>query len=340
MSRLRKVLPRLSLAALLALAIGFALATRERFEIGAIAPQIAALGIWAPLAYIALYVAATVAFLPGSILGIAGGALFGPFWGAAYTLIGATVGATLAFLIARYVASDWIARKAVGPGKWLIDGVEAEGWRFVAFVRLVPLLPFNLLNYALGLTRIPLLDYAVASFICMAPGTIAYTYLGYAGREALAGEAMVKEGLIALALVALAVFLPRFVRRVRHGTRPETHTKSEVSWVEAPQLADRLRRGPAPTIVDVRGSDEFNGDLGHIAGTRNLPLGDLPRRMGELEPLKAGEVVLVCRTQIRSAKAASLLRDAGFTRVAVLHGGMVEWVRQGHPVEGCAGPSP
>jgi len=93
-----------------------------------------------------LYVAVTVLLLPGSILGLAGGALFGPAWGTVYTLVGATIGATLAFLVARYVASDWVAAKAGGRVKQVIDGVEAEGWRFVAFTRLVPLFPFNLLN--------------------------------------------------------------------------------------------------------------------------------------------------------------------------------------------------
>jgi len=141
-----------------------------------------------------------------------------PCGGAAYTLVGATIGAVLAFLAARYVAADWVAAKAGGHLKQIIGGVEAEGCRFVAFARLVPLFPFNILNYALGLTRIRLTEYALATVICMAPGTIAYTYLGYAGREALAGgEAMVQKGLIALGLLAVAAFLPRLLRRLRAG---------------------------------------------------------------------------------------------------------------------------
>ena len=138
------------------------------------------------------------------------------------------MGATLAFLAARYLAADWVRRKAGGRLDRLIAGVEAEGWRFVAFVRLVPLFPFNLLNYALGLTRIPLLPYVVASLICMAPGTIAYTYLGYAGREAFAGgETMVRTGLIALGLLALAAFIPRIVRRIRAAGPGEPAAKDQ-----------------------------------------------------------------------------------------------------------------
>ena len=215
---LRRSLPRAGLAILLLAAIAWAVANRHSFDGGSIVQWIADLGTWGPLAYMGLYVAATVLFLPGSILSLAGGALFGPMWGTIYTLVGATIGATLAFLAARYVASDWIAARAGGRLKLVIDGVEAEGWRFVAFTRLVPLFPFNLLNYALGLTRIRLVEYVLASFICMAPATIAFTYLGYAGREALAGgEAMVRKALIALALLALVAFLPRLIRRLRSG---------------------------------------------------------------------------------------------------------------------------
>src|SRR6476619_2745359 len=84
-------------------------------------------------------------------------------------------------LIAAHCA-DARARSAGGLLKRLIDGVDAEGWRFVAFVRLVPLFPFNLSNYVLGLTRIPLHHYVIATLIGMVPGTVAYTWLGHAGR--------------------------------------------------------------------------------------------------------------------------------------------------------------
>ena len=102
----------------------------------------------------------------------------------------------------------------------LKSGVEAEGWRFVAFVRLVPLFPFNLLNYALGLTNIRLSHYIVSSFIFMAPGGAAYTYLGYAGREvAGGGEDMVRKALLAIAVLASIAFASRIlVRRHRRKT--------------------------------------------------------------------------------------------------------------------------
>ena len=115
-------------------------------------------------------------------------------------------------------------RRRAGP--WLtrlMAGVEAEGWHFVAFVRLVPLFPFNLTNYALGLARISLKHYVLASLVCMAPGTLAYAWLGYAGREAVAGNAAaIRYGLIGLALLAAIAFLPRLMRPAQ-GRDTRTH---------------------------------------------------------------------------------------------------------------------
>jgi uncharacterized membrane protein YdjX (TVP38/TMEM64 family) len=182
----------------------------------------AAAGDAAPVLFVLGYALATVLFLPGSILTIAGGAIFGPVAGTLYSLTGATLGATLSFLVARYLAADLVARRTGGRLAEFIQGVDAEGWRFVAFVRLVPLFPFNALNYALGLTRIPLRQYVAASFLAMLPGAAAYTYLGYAGREALAGpDNLVRNGLIALALIAAVAFLPRFARRLRRSPAPQ-----------------------------------------------------------------------------------------------------------------------
>jgi uncharacterized membrane protein YdjX (TVP38/TMEM64 family) len=160
--------------------------------------------------------------------------LFGPLWGTLFNLTGATLGAALAFLVSRYLAADWVRRRVGGPGNRLIanrliEGVEAEGWRFVAFTRLVPLFPFNLLNYALGLTRIPFLHYVLATAVCMAPAALAFTGLGFAGREAVAGgEGLIQTGLIALALVAAVAFLPRLVIRLR-GRPTADHLSSEQS---------------------------------------------------------------------------------------------------------------
>ena len=208
---------------LLVLLAGVALAFGYRSELSAAALEqwVLGYGTAGPLVFILVYALATVLFLPGSLVTLAGGALFGPLWGTLYNLTGATLGATLAFLISRYVAGAWVEQRTAGRLKQLKEGVEAEGWRFVALVRLVPLFPFNALNYALGLTRIRLGHYVIASYLCMLPGAVAYTWLGYAGREAVTGSTgMLHKGLLALALLALVAFLPRLIGRLRLARAP------------------------------------------------------------------------------------------------------------------------
>ena len=270
-------------------------------------------------AFVASFALATVLFLPGSVFGLAGGALFGPVWGTVWNLTGATLGATFAFLIARYVASDWVARRAAGRLKQLIEGVEAEGWRFVALTRLVPLVPFNLLNYALGLTRIRLADYAIATLVCMAPGAAAYAWLGYAGREAAAGNRQaLSYGLLGLALLAVVIFVPRLVRRMSSGPS---------GWISTAELRGRLDAGVALTVVDVRGPDEFDR-AARAHPRRTQPAAERARRRTG-RARRGGErpIVLVCRTDKRSATAAEILRNAGFRDVLILRGGMEQWQR-------------
>ena len=176
-----------------------------------------------PIAFVAVYALAAVLFFPGSALTLAGGALFGPVAGTLYSLTGATLGAAVAFLASRYLAREAVGRRLRGRAAELAAGVDAEGWRFVAFVRLVPLLPFNLLNYALGLTGIRLWQYVATSFVAMLPGAAAYAYLGHAGREAFAGaEGVLRNALIGLALLAVALYLPRLVRRLRGARKVAT----------------------------------------------------------------------------------------------------------------------
>ncbi len=96
-------------------------------------------------------------------------------------------------------------------------------------------------------------------------------------------------------------------------------------------LASRLTGEGRPLVVDMRGPDEFEGELGHVEGALNIPFGQLPERMSELDRFESGDVALVCKTQVRSAKAAAMLGQAGFSRVAVLRGGMEAWTRQRRP---------
>ena len=147
----RQLLPRLAIALVLLALATAAWFNRDQINLAAFDAWLGSVGPWAPVVYVILYAIGTVAFVPGMIFALAGGALFGPFLGSIWNLAGATLGATFAFIVARYIAGDWVARKAGGLLKLAIAGIDAEGWRFVAFVRLVPLFPFNLSNYVLGL---------------------------------------------------------------------------------------------------------------------------------------------------------------------------------------------
>ena len=116
-------------------------------------------------------------------------------------------------------------------------------------------------------------------------------------------------------------------------------TVDDVSWIEAGDLADRLKRDPAPIVIDVRQPDEFYGELGHLRGARNIPLAEFQRRFAELTEFKKRELTLVCRTQMRSAQAVAILKGAGFRDVRVLRGGMEQWNRNNLPAENRA-PKP
>lgn len=145
-------------------------------------PWIESLGITGAIAFMVIYIIATVAFLPGSILTLAGGAIFGLFWGSIYVFIGATIGATLAFLVGRYLARGWVSKKIAGNQKFaaIDNAVGKEGLKIVFLTRLSPIFPFNLLNYGLGVTGVSLKDYVLAS-VGMIPGTIMYVYFGSLG---------------------------------------------------------------------------------------------------------------------------------------------------------------
>ena len=141
---------------------------------------ISGLGSTAPLVFIPLYVVACVLFIPGSILTLSAGFLFGVVRGSMYVSVAATVGATLAFLIGRYFARQWVAARLANYPKFkaVDEAVAREGWKIVALTRLSPVFPFNLLNYAFGLTNVGVRDYVVASWAGTLPGTILYVYLG------------------------------------------------------------------------------------------------------------------------------------------------------------------
>lgn len=325
-SRRRRTAMRMVLLLTLGTAILGAVAFRRHLDVDTLRDHVAAFGAWAPLVFVGLYALGTVLFLPAMIFALAGGLLFGPMWGTVFNLAGAALGATVAFLAARYVLSGWVEQRIGGRLARLVEGIEAEGWRFVAFVRLVPLFPFNLLNYALGITRIPLAPYVVTTIVCMVPGAIAYTYIGHAGGEALGGgDGLVQKALLGLGLLAAAAFLPRLVMRLRKGAE----------FIAPADLKESIEQAEDLVVLDVRGSEEYSGPLGHIEGALHIPLADLPGRLGEVvAPAGAagGQVVVVCRAEKKSRAAAGQLRKAGVSCVSVVRGGMEAWNEAGYPV--------
>src|SRR5262249_36493820 len=179
---------------------------------------------WGHLLFIGLYVAATALFLPGWPLTLGAGAVFGLVKGTITVSIGATLGAAVAFLIGRYVARDAVASRIGGDPRLraMDESVARDGWKIVWLARMSPLFPFNVLNYAFGLTRIPLRDYVLASWIGMLPGTIVYVYLGSAAADLTAlGQLQQRRGPAELALyaigllatIAASLYIARLARR-------------------------------------------------------------------------------------------------------------------------------
>tara|TARA_B100000902_G_C27189049_1_gene852918 strand:- start:414 stop:1079 length:666 start_codon:yes stop_codon:yes gene_type:complete len=203
----------------LVLLIGIILAiiNRESFNDDNLTNFLDNYGFFAPLIFILIYAFATILFLPGLILTILSGILFGPVFGTIYSIIGATIGATLAFINARYLLYEKI-EKMIEGGKleYIKKSVEEEGWRFVAFTRLVPLFPFNLLNYSFGLTKIKLSEYIWSSFLFMLPGTFAYVYLGHTSSEIVTGgDNLIQTILIFIAIFTTITYLPRYIKKIR-----------------------------------------------------------------------------------------------------------------------------
>lgn len=164
-------------------------------------------GYIAPIFFLMIYCFATIFFLPTMVLTLAGGALFGPILGTFLNVLSATIGATLAFILSRYWISDWLNARENKSIDKIISEVETRGWQFVALVRLVPVIPFNLVNYALGLTRIKLSHYVITTFVFLIPLEILSTYCGYAGMDFLINSNLLyKQVLLGLGLIAGVVY--------------------------------------------------------------------------------------------------------------------------------------
>ena len=165
----------------------------------------------APLGFLAVHIAASLLFIPRTLLAIVAGLLFGMGWWIVWAATGSVAGAVAGFLVARFVNSDLVDPRRLGP---IVGAVERGGWRAVAVLRLIPVIPHSLANYALGLTRLPLAAYSLGSLLGQLPLTIAYVDLGAAGGRLMRGSAnWVAPTLIGLAALSLSLLIPAVARR-------------------------------------------------------------------------------------------------------------------------------
>ncbi len=222
------------------------------------------LGFWGPLFVAAFYVLAAVLFLPGSVITLGAGFLFGGPIGFITVLVGANLGAWAAFLVGRSIARNWVEQKVKGNPKFLaIDrALGREGFKIVLLLRLSPVFPFDLLNYALGITKVSFRNFVLASAIGMVPGTLMYVYFGSAARSltdvatgkvegGLAGQAFFWVGLIMTIVVAL--FVTRLARKSLKEAEASAVTDSRKSPALNPLLSDKK--------IDVLPDDEHNREL-------------------------------------------------------------------------------
>lgn len=151
---------------------------------------VGSLGFWGPLVFIILFVVSAVICLPASILTASAGTLFGLKMGVLYVSIASTVAAIISFLIARYAARDWVEEKVSKNAKFsAIDNVIGkQAWKIIGLTRLSPIIPFPLMNYGFGVTKVKLSHYIIASWIGMIPGTILFVYIGAVGKAAVGSE--------------------------------------------------------------------------------------------------------------------------------------------------------
>jgi uncharacterized membrane protein YdjX (TVP38/TMEM64 family) len=168
----------------------------------------------APLAFIAAHIAASLVFVPRTLLAIVAGLLFGAGWGIFWGALGSVAGATAGFVAARHLGSGIMRFQRAARITPLLERIERGGWRSVALLRLIPIIPHSLANFGLGLTRLPLGAYAFGSLIGQLPLTIAYAELGAAGERLLIGSpGWIQPTMIGLAVLSLLLLPPAYFNR-------------------------------------------------------------------------------------------------------------------------------
>jgi uncharacterized membrane protein YdjX (TVP38/TMEM64 family) len=206
---------------LVILALGLALGGRNLFLLfnpQALFEALCALGVWTVPVFIGAHILSTMVGVPGTLLVIVGGAKFGLWWGSLWSLIGTTLGAIAAFWVARYLLQDWFRDRFAKHRLYrnLDKVIDTHSFNCVLAVRFAPLSPFNLVNFLFGLTSVPVRAYAWGTLIGIAPGTVAYTWLGLAGLEAIQGKGLWPLTL-ALGFLAILSLVPLYFHRAKRS---------------------------------------------------------------------------------------------------------------------------
>jgi len=304
-------------------------------------------GLLAPLAYMFLYAVAPPLFLPGLPITIVGGILFGPFWGVVYTTIGANLGANLAFFVSRYLARKWVEGKLTSP-RWrtLDQRVADHGWKVVAVTRLVPLFPFNLLNYAFGLTKIPWSHYALTSLLCMFPACVAFIVFSSSLLDVVRGRVS-PSFLLGLALIAAVSLVPVAYRKLQTARQAGSTPQPVHPYRPGRSLRTKaLLLGGAAALAGLGVwliqhyfyavdayvyTWEFHYRL-WVNSLRAADLAKLTEYLAAMRPAGQGGVLLALAQGVQTFRlplSAPLLVEAARLAYGVFAGGLAAWVANG-----------
>ncbi len=208
-------------------------------RLGELRDWIGSLGVLGMLVYILIYIIATIAIIPGSLITIAAGILFGSFLGVIVVSVGSTIGASLSFLIGRYFAKDAVERWMSKNEKFrkLEEFIESHGQLSVAIVRLIPLFPYNLVNYGFGLTRVKFRTYVLWTWLCMLPVTIIYVV----GADAVTSGITKGEipWTLIIVIVVIATILTLLIRHTRKVMKENKLGKSETQLNKEEKISEK-----------------------------------------------------------------------------------------------------
>ncbi len=170
-------------------------------DAGSIKAYINSFGMLSPVVYIIMFTLVPLTLFPDAVLAVSGGMAFGVFYGTVYTIIGAIFGAALSFYIARFLGRGVVDKLVAGKGKWFEDGVEKRGFFIIFTLRLIPLVPFDIISYGAGLSKIRFKDFLFATMIGIIPGVFVFTNLGDKSLELNSPHFIMAIGLLVLLLI-------------------------------------------------------------------------------------------------------------------------------------------